>query len=117
MNEHIFKDITEDVPANSSGAGAIAGLGVPNPNLPNQAEPGVKKRKKFAGSTVFPVSTKSFVMAKMMKRKGVRFESYLGDPDIAKEIAEYANKNWKEAIVLEDEQTGAMCYLRYGRGN
>ena len=79
MNENIFNDIKEDVPSNSAGAGAIAGLGVPNPNLPNQAEPGVKKRKKFAGSTVFPVSTKSFVMAKMMKRKGVRFESYLGE--------------------------------------
>ena len=117
MNENIFNDIKEDVPSNSAGAGAIAGLGVPNPNLPNQAEPGVKKRKKFAGSTVFPVSTKSFVMAKMMKRKGGDMEIYIGDIDIAKEIAEYANKNWKEAIVLEDEQTGAMCYLRYGRGN
>ena len=55
-------------------------------------------------------------MARMLKRKYARFESYLGDPVIAKEISEYANKNWKEGIVLEDEQTGAMMYLRYGRG-
>ena len=27
-----------------------------------------------------------------------------------------ANKNWKEGIVLEDEQSGAMVYLRYGKG-
>jgi hypothetical protein len=53
----------------------------------------------------------------MLKRKGMRFESYLGDPVIAKEIAEYANKNWKSGIVLEDEQTGALMYLRYGKGN
>ena len=113
--------INEDngaAPTNAVGGGAIAGIGVPNPSLPNQAEPGIqKKRKKFAGSTVFTVPTKNFVMAKMLKRKYARFESYLGDPVIAKEIAEYAKKNWKEGIVLEDEQTGAMVYLRYGRGN
>jgi hypothetical protein len=56
-------------------------------------------------------------MAKMLKRKGARFESYLGDSDVSKEIADYANANWREGIVLEDEQTGAMVYLRYGRGN
>jgi hypothetical protein len=107
--------IKEDaVPTNAVAGGAIAGIGVPNPNLPNQAEPGIKK--KFAGSRVFKVPTKNFVMARMLKRKYARFESYLGDPVIAKEISEYANKNWKEGIVLEDEQTGAMMYLRYGRG-
>jgi hypothetical protein len=53
----------------------------------------------------------------MLKRKGARFESYLGDSGVSKEIADYANANWKEGIVLEDEQTGAMVYLRYGRGN
>ena len=104
-------------PTNGVGGGAIAGIGIQNPNLPNQAEPGVKKRKKFAGSTVFKVPSKSFVMARMLKRKHVRFESYLGDADVAREIAEFANANWKEAIIIEDEQTGAMMYLRYGKGN
>ena len=110
--------INEDIgnaPTNSVAGGVVAGLGIQNPNLPNQAEPGIK-RKKFAGSTVFKVPTKSFVMARMLKRNGARFESYLGDPVVAKEISEYANANWHEAIVLEDELTGAMCYLRYGKG-
>jgi hypothetical protein len=103
--------IEEDgaLPTNNAGGGAIAGLGV-GP----QGEPGIK-RKKFAGSDVFKVPTKSFVMARMLKRKGMRFEAYLGDPVIAKEIAEYANRNWKSGIVLEDEQTGALMYLRYGK--
>lgn len=105
--------VKENVPTNAVAGGAVAGLGVPNPTLPNQAEPGIKR---FAGSRVFKVPTKNFVMAKMLKRKFARFESYLGDPVIAKEISEYASKNWKEGIVLEDEQTGAMVYLRYGRG-
>lgn len=33
-------------PANNVGGGAIAGLGVENPVLSKQAEPGVKKSKK-----------------------------------------------------------------------
>lgn len=114
-----FKHVHEDMgaaPTNGVGGGAIAGIGVANPNLANQAEPGVK-RKKFAGSTVFKVPTKSFIMAKMLKRKHVRFEQYLGDANVAKEIAEFANANWKEPIIIEDEQTGAMMYIRYGKGN
>lgn len=104
----IEEDGISAAPANNVGGGAVAGLGV-GP----QGEPGIKK---FAGSRVFKVPTKSFVMARMLKRKYAKFEQYLGDPEVAKQISEYANKNWKEGIVLEDEQTGALMYLRYGRG-
>lgn len=100
--------LKEDIPTNNAGGGAIAGLGV-GPD----GEPGIRR---FAGSRVFKVPTKNFTLARMLKRKYQRFESYIGDPCIAKEIAEYANSNWKEGIVIEDEQTGAMCYLRYGKG-
>lgn len=103
-----MKKIDEDVPTNAVAGGQVAGLGV-GP----QGEPGIKR---FAGSRVFKVPTKNFVMARMLKRKYARFEEYLGDEIIAKQISEYANKNWKEGIVLEDEQTGAMMYLRYGKG-
>jgi len=116
IKEKYLKQMSEDgaiamSPTNNVGGGDIAGLGV-GP----QGEPGIK-RKKFAGSTVFTVPSKNFVMAKMLKRKGARFESYLGDPILAKEIADYAHKHWSEGIVLEDETTGAMVYLRYGKGN
>lgn len=42
-------NIKEDdaVPTNAVAGGAVAGIGVPNPTLPNQAEPGVKKKKKL----------------------------------------------------------------------
>jgi hypothetical protein len=103
-----MKEDIAAAPTNNVGGGAIAGLGV-GP----QGEPGIRR---FAGSRVFKVPTKNFIMAKMLKRKYAKFEQYLGDGVIAQEIAEYANKNWKEGIVLEDEQTGAMVYLRYGKG-
>lgn len=103
--------IKEDAAMSSAGAGNIAGIGV-GP----QGEPGISpKRKKFAGATVFPVPTKNFILARMLKRKYQRFEQYIGDSSISKEIAEFANANYNEAIVLEDEQTGAMIYLRYGK--
>ena len=92
---------------NNVGGGAIAGLGV-GPD----GEPGIRK---FAGSRIFKVPTKSFVKARLLKRKYARFEQYLGDADVSKQIAEYANKNHREGIVLEDEQTGALMYLRYGK--
>jgi hypothetical protein len=103
-----MKEDFSAAPTNNVGGGAIAGLGV-GP----QGEPGIRR---FAGSRVFKVPTKNFIMARMLKRKYAKFEEYLGDAEIAKQIAEYANKNWKEGIVLEDEQTGAMMYVRYGKG-
>ena len=42
-----FKHMHEDAPAMGVGGGQVAGLGVANPNLPNQAEPGVNKKKKI----------------------------------------------------------------------
>ena len=39
----------------SAGAGHIAGIGIDNPNIPNQAEPGVnkKERKKIIPFKIF----------------------------------------------------------------
>lgn len=42
-----MKRTNEEVVGNSVGSGAIAGIGVESPSLPNQAEPGIKKDKKF----------------------------------------------------------------------
>lgn len=60
--------------------------------------------------------TKNFVLIKMLKRKQQRFEEYIGDADLVKEISRYANKNWDNGIVVADEQIRTMCYLRYGKG-
>jgi hypothetical protein len=41
--------IREDAPTNAVGTGSVAGIGIANPNpaLPKQAEPGVKKKKRL----------------------------------------------------------------------
>jgi hypothetical protein len=40
------------------GTGHIAGAGVSNPTLPNQAEPGVNRKKKNALLTILPLTRK-----------------------------------------------------------
>lgn len=98
----------------SVGGGQIAGLGVDNPELPNQAEPPMKKkRKKFAGATVFEVDSDRYMKARLGKKKYVKYEKYVGNDDIGEEIRRFARENPKEAIILQDNASGYMMYLRY----
>ena len=73
------------------------------------------KTGMFAGSTTFVVPSNIFHEAKMQKKKGKHWRTYIGEEDHWKHIREYAIKNPNKAIVLEDEKTGAMCYARYGK--
>lgn len=98
------------------GSGAIAGM--PTASPPEQtavrAQPPVVRRKKFAGKTVFVVDPTTYHKAYLGKRKYEHYEKYLEGCDIAEEIREYGRKYWDEPIIIENEQTGAMVYLKYG---
>ena len=82
-----------------------AGLGT-NPPGPS---------RRFAGAKVFKVPTTTFMRARLGKKKYARYRKILGEIDNGEEIRQYCLKNYKEPIVLEDERTGAMLYLRYGK--
>lgn len=73
------------------------------------------KEETFAGSVVFEVSAHTFHNAKMEKRKGKHWRTYLDECDELSEIREYANKNPKKAIVLQNRNTNEMVYVRYGK--
>ena len=81
--------------------------------------PDSKKRKlkeeTFAGATVFEVSSHTFHNAKMEKRKGKHWRTYLDECDELAEIREYANKNPGRPIVLQNRNTNEMVYVRYGK--
>jgi len=81
-----------------------AGLGT-NPPGPS---------RRFAGAKVFKVPTTTFMRARLGKKKYARYRKILGEIDNG-EIRQYCLKNYKDPIVLEDERTGAMLYLRYGK--
>lgn len=130
----VKKKIEEE--GNTAGGGAIAGLGV-GP----QGEPGVSKKNqkkhqsrnlnmfrrgqpaalqeakmgKFAGHDTFIVSSDKYHTAKNEKKKGKHWKNYIGEDECGMQIREYANKNHKKPIILQDESTGAMCYARYGK--
>ena len=69
----------------------------------------------FAGNKVFKVPTATFMKARLGKKKYTKWSTYVGEAENAEEIRAYALKNPKSAVILQDEQTGAMMYLRYGR--
>jgi hypothetical protein len=101
--------MNEDAPANSVGTGNIAGAGV-GP----QGEPGVK-RKKFAGHEVFEVDDKRYHDCRMGKRRYHRYERYVGSDELGTAIREYGRTNPGKPIIVQNSQSGAMMYLRYGR--
>ena len=75
----------------------------------------VVKEETFAGAVVFEVSAHTFHNAKMEKRKGKHWRTYLDECDELSEIRQYANKHPKKAIVLQNRNTNEMVYVRYGK--
>ena len=73
------------------------------------------RKGRFAGQDTFIVPSDMFHKARNEKSKGKHWKTYIGECEYGQAIREYANKNRKNAIVLEDEKTGTMCYARYGK--
>lgn len=113
-NAYVDK-LKEDV-ANSVGGGNIAGMPTADTPDTSVARPlgSMQRRKKFAGKTVFVVDPTTFHKAYLGKRKYEHYEKYLEGCDIAEEIRQYGRTYWDEPIIIQNEQTGAMVYLKYG---
>jgi hypothetical protein len=69
----------------------------------------------FAGQTTFIVPSNVFQEARLSKKKGKHWRTYIGEDDHCRHIREYAAKNPHKSIILQDERTGAMCYAKYGK--
>ena len=67
----------------------------------------------FAGATVFEVNSKLFHSLTLAKRKGKHWRTYLEEDDCYAEIREWANKHPKGKIVVRNECTGEMRYMRH----
>lgn len=99
----------EEVAVNNISSGAIAGA-------PPDVPPVRKKSRKgrFAGRAMWTVDEGTYYKALLGKRKFEHFDKYLDGCDCIDEIREYARKNWAESIIIQNEKTGAMVYLKYG---
>lgn len=112
-----MENVKEDAvgAVNSVGGGNIAGMPTADPpEMTPVRKSTMVRRKKFAGKTVFPVDPNTYYKALLGKRKYEHYEKYLEGCDIAEEIREYGRTNWAESIILQNEKTGAMVYLKYG---
>lgn len=116
-DDHVAsKPIKEDAIVNTAGAGHVAGLGVGpqgEPGRPPQLMPMARRGKKFMGLDPFIVSSRVYNQIREAKRKGKHWRTYLDEDDAYHHIRIEARKNKKTPIIIEDEVTGAMCFVRY----
>lgn len=95
----------------------IAGL--PPDVPPVNKSPNIVRRKRqphdrFAGKAVFRVDPKTFHECYLGKRKNEHYEKYLKNSPYLEEIREYGRANWGESIIVQNEMTGEMVFLKYG---
>lgn len=118
-----FKEfIKEDAPAMSVGGG-FQGLssteGTPIAGYDKMLGAGAIMRRKppsmFGGKAVFKVPSDRFYKARLGKKKFEHYASYVGRDEIGDEIRQYIKENPNAPVIIEDEITGAMFYLKHGK--
>ena len=101
--------LTEDASVNNVGGGNIAGANGDPP------KPTKVMMRRFANHDVFVVDGKKFNDARFGKKKYLKYEKYVGNDEVGDAIRTYGRKYPKKPIILQDELTGAMTFLRHGR--
>ena len=66
----------------------------------------------FMNSRVFKVNTEQYMKSRYGKPKYTKYEKYVGSDERGMRIREYGRRNKKSGIILKDETTGAMLWLR-----
>ena len=116
----ILEAISEDgAPANSAGGGNIAGIGVGPKGEPGVSRASMIRRRNpvyFAGNRVFEVDNTTFHKnGPNVKKPHVRYSKYIEEDNYGEEVREYARMNPHSAVLVRNETTGEMRFLRYGK--
>lgn len=109
------KNLKEDAPAVSAGAGAVAGLGVGPQGEPGMPKSVLIRRTKFMNHEVFEVDSNTYHKARLGKAKHHRYARYVGEDEVGQEIRKYGRENPGKPIILKHERTGALQFLKYGK--
>ncbi len=113
-----LKQIKESI-AMSVGSGAVAGM--PTASPPEQTPVGLtgmlrrKPPSMFGGRAVFRVPSDRYNKALRGRKKFEHYTTYVGRDEIGEEIRAYIRENPNAPVILEDETTGAMVFLKYGK--
>jgi hypothetical protein len=102
---YLSEGIEEDI---ANVTGGIAGL---------DGNPPASKSflRRFAKNDVFVVDTERFNKARVGKKKYLKYEKYVGNDEVGNAIRNYGRKYPKKPIILQDDKTGSMIFLRHGR--
>lgn len=113
-----FRKLKESL-AMSVGSGPVAGMPTASPAEQTPVGASTILRRSppamFGGKRVFKVPSDRFNKAIRGKKKFEHYSSYVGRDDIGDEIREYIRENPNAPVILEDEITGAMVFLKYGK--
>ena len=74
-----------------------------------------KQQKKFANTNCYEVCSDTYAKCIQGKKKFKHWKSFVGEDDVGQEIRTYARSNPDAPIIIQDQKTGAMVYLRYGK--
>jgi len=116
-----FKKYNEEI-AMSVGSGAVAGM--PTATPAEQTPVGINNKKKilrrikphdmFGGIPLFKVRSEDYHKAVHGKIKFKRYTSYVSG-SLGEDVREFAIQNPNSSIIVQDEVTGAMFYLKHGK--
>lgn len=107
-----FKELREEVAANSIGGGHIAGTAEAGDSPPVKKKPKVLRRK-FAQCEVFVVNSDTYhKCSRRPKLKTERYHSLVGSDEVGQAIRQYARDFPGTGIMIENEKTGHMTWLR-----
>jgi hypothetical protein len=73
--------------------------------------PGIERHGDFV---VFVVDVDTFNAAKIGKRRFDRYSKYVGSNELGEKIRQYGRNNPKMPVILKDEKSGQLCFLKYG---
>ena len=73
-------------------------------------------RSKFAGKDVFHVPSEYFHKARLGKAKYAHYRHYVGSDEVGQTIRQFGNRHYGKPIIIQDQATQHMLYLRYGKG-
>lgn len=118
-----FKNMIIETIANAGGASiAQGGVGVPSPGsfsgVAGMDKPLPKKKKKRKelesyNGKAFSVSAEEFETLKAGKIRGARWNKYIDeDSELGLEIKKYSLRNPSKPVVIRNEETGEVVFLR-----
>jgi len=118
-----LKQIQEEIAMSAtgvSGGGPIAGLPPDFPPVAAGVKTGSSMLRRqppamFGGKAVFKVPSDRFYKARLGKKKFEHYSSYVGRDEIGEEIRNYIKENPNAPVIIEDELTGSMFYLKHGK--